>query len=74
MTSSRRATSRAQTAFEYVVLRDGEEIGRVRFLGAIGILNSGEDPRGWIAQRLSEVEQNEGFSKLASALGVTLQM
>ena len=62
------------TALEYIVVRDGDEIGRVRVLGAIGMLNSGEDPRDWIARRLSEVEQNEGFDKLAGALRATLQM
>jgi hypothetical protein len=62
------------TAFDYSVSRDGKEVGVVRFVGAFGVLNSGRDPREHIARRLGEVEQSEGFEKLASALRSTLEM
>lgn len=56
------------------MLRDGEELGRVRVAGVLALLNRGEDPTGWIAHRLTEAEKNEGPEKLASALRVTLEM
>jgi hypothetical protein len=62
------------TVYEYSVSLDGEHIGRVRLSSAVSLLNSGQDPRDYIARRLTEVESNEGFDKLASALGATLQM
>jgi len=62
------------TAFEYSVSRDGVEIGRVRLPRAVGLINSGEDPKEWIARRLTEVEQAEGLEKLSSALRATLEM
>jgi hypothetical protein len=62
------------TALAYTVSRNGEEIGRVHALRAIGMINSGEEPRDWIARRLSEVEEHEGFDNLASALRATLDM
>ena len=62
------------TALEYAVSRDGGEIGRVRLTGAIGLINSGQEPRDWIARRLTEVETSEGSEKLASALQAILEM
>jgi hypothetical protein len=62
------------TAHEYSVSRDGQEIGRVRFLGVVGVVNAGQDPRERIARRLTEIEAEEGFDKLASALRAILEM
>jgi hypothetical protein len=62
------------TAHAYTVSRDGEYVGRVHAFPATGLINSGEDPRDWIARRLSEVEEHEGFDKLASALRATLEL
>ena len=41
---------------------------------AVGRLNARQDPREIIAHRLNEVEQSEGFEKLAGALDVTLDL
>jgi hypothetical protein len=62
------------TAHDYSVTREGEEIGVARYVGAVGLVDRGEDPREWIARRLTEVEQAEGFDKLASALRATLEI
>lgn len=62
------------TALAYAVSRDGKHVGRVHSFAAVGWLNAGQDPREIIAQRLNEVEQSEGFEKLASALDVTLDL
>ena len=56
----------------FAVSRDGEPIGRVHCLAAAGWLNSGKDPREIIARRLNEVEESEGFEKLAGALRAVL--
>jgi hypothetical protein len=37
------------------------------------MLNSGEDPRNRVARRLSDVEEHEGFGRLARELRATLQ-
>jgi hypothetical protein len=44
------------------------------FLERSRSFDSGQDPQGWIARRLTEVENNEGPEKLASALRATLEM
>lgn len=62
------------TALAYAVSRAGEYIGRVQAMGAVGWLNSGEDPQERIARRLSEVEEREGFDRLADSLAATLEM
>ena len=62
------------TALDYTVARDGEIIGRVRSFAAVAWLNAGDDPREIIARRLNEVEESEGFEKLASALAATLDL
>jgi hypothetical protein len=46
----------------------------VRFFGAFGSVNSGQDPRERIAHRLTEIEHAEGFDKLGSALRAIFEM
>jgi hypothetical protein len=62
------------TALAYIISRDGKGIGRVHAMGAVGWVNSGEDPQERIARRLNEVEDEEGFDRLADALVATLEM
>jgi hypothetical protein len=62
------------TALGYTVARDGEIIGRVHSFAAVAWLNAGDDPREIIARRLNEVEESEGFEKLAAALAATLDL
>jgi hypothetical protein len=62
------------TALEYAVSQDGEEIGRVRVPGAPGLINGGQEPREWIASRLSAVEGSEGSDRLAVALRSILDL
>jgi hypothetical protein len=62
------------TALEYAVWRDGAEIGRVRVDRASGLINSGQEPREWIARRLTAVEDSEGSDRLAGALRAILDL
>jgi hypothetical protein len=62
------------TAFEYTVSRDGKEIGCARSKRVPALINSGQDPREWIARRLTDTEESEGFDRVAAALRSTLDL
>jgi hypothetical protein len=63
-----------RTATAYAVSRDGEIVGQVHAPQVPGWVNAGLDPREQIARRLNDVEEVEGFEKLAGALRSTLDL
>lgn len=60
------------TAMEYSVSRNGQPIGRVHVPAFVGLKNSGQDPDEWLARQLTELENDEGYEALATALRNTL--
>jgi hypothetical protein len=62
------------TAGEYAVSRDGDEIGLVHLYEMVHLKNTGQDPRETVARRLNDIEQDEGFDRLASVLRSTLKL
>jgi hypothetical protein len=62
------------TAHDYLVPREGNQLGTVRLFSAVGLINEGRDPKVHIAQRPTELEESDGFDSVASGLANVLEM